>query len=214
MTQIYQNKRALIDAVIQPDDTVLDIGFFGQGITAHSTDSAHYLLKKRAKEVWGVDLEYDDTIVDNPAHYIHGNAETFAIDNKFSVIFAGDLIEHLSNPGLFLETARRHLEAGGRLVMTTPNTFNLFNLTEKLSKDEPTVNPDHTFYFNKKTLRVLLQKNDWELDSVDYLYSLGELHKESWKKKFLNVLYKVLSLWTPKFIETLVVVATPKKTSL
>lgn len=212
MTQIYQNKRALINAVIQTEDTVLDIGFYGQGITAHSTDSAHYLLKKRAKEVWGVDLEFDNAVVDDPTHYIHGNAESFSVTHTFSVVFAGDLIEHLSNPGLFLDTTKKHLVPGGRLVLTTPNTFNLFNLTEKLSKDEPTVNPDHTFYFNKKTLRVLLQKNGWEIESVDYLYSLGELHTESWKKKILNILYKILSLWTPKFIETLVVVAHPKKT--
>lgn len=207
---IYRDKRALIDAVIHPDDIVLDIGFYGQGITAHSENSAHYLLKKRAKEVWGIDLEYDESIVDDPAHYIHGNAESFSIDKKFCVVFAGDLIEHLSNPGLFLETVRRHLLPEGILVMTTPNTFNLFNLTEKLTKDEPTVNPDHTFYFNKKTLRVLLQKNGWEVESISYLYSLGELHRESWKKRVLNVLYKTLSLWTPKFVETLVIVAHPK----
>lgn len=212
MTHIYQNKGALIESVVKPDDVVLDIGFYGQGITAHDTNSAHYLLKKRAAEVWGVDLEYDETIVDEPGHYIRANAETFSIDKQFSVAFAGDLIEHLSNPGLFLDTVKKHVTPGGRLVLTTPNTFNLFNLTEKLTKDEPTVNPDHTFYFNKKTLRVLLSKNGWEVESVDYLYSLGVIHKESWKKKILNLVYKLLSRRTSKFIETLVIVARPLHT--
>ena len=41
----------------------------------------------------------------------------------------------------------------------------------------------------------------------DYLYTLGYKHRESWKKKFLNLIYLILSKFTDKFIETLVVVS-------
>lgn len=205
---IYRDKGELIRKLIQPEDVVLDIGFYGQGTGPEREDWVHHLLQRRAKEVWGIDLEYDETTFPSSlGRYARANAESFSLGRTFDVIFAGDVIEHLSNPGQFLDAARGHLAPGGRLILTTPNTFNLFNLTEKLTKDEPTVNPDHTFYFNRKTLGVLLGKNGWKVDSVGYLYTLGALHEESWKKKLLNVIYGALAQFTPKFVETLVVVA-------
>jgi hypothetical protein len=47
-------------------------------------------------------------------------------------------------------------------------------------------------------------------EEVGFLYRLGCEYEESWKKKFLNVLYWFLSLFTDKFVETLVVVATAR----
>ena len=124
-------------------------------------------------------------------------------------VFAGDVIEHLSNPGLFLDACKNNLKPGGRVIITTPNCFNLFNLAEKITKYEPTVNSDHTFYFNTKTLKKLLEKNGWKISDASYLYTLDLKHKESWKKKILNIIYKIFSLFTNKFIETMVVIAEP-----
>ena len=126
------------------------------------------------------------------------------------MLFAGDVLEHLSNPGLFLSAARRHLEPGGRLVISTPNCFNLFNLAEKLVKPEPTVNHDHTCYFNRKTLATLLAKNGWKLQETHFLYSLGCHYRESMAKKAQNALYWLASRMTSKFVETLIVVAVPE----
>jgi 2-polyprenyl-3-methyl-5-hydroxy-6-metoxy-1,4-benzoquinol methylase len=211
MNDIYQNKKALINTVISGNDTVLDVGFWGQGVSVRDDNWVHNILKVRAKDVYGLDLSFDDSMFPNKDHYIKASAENFKIDKKFDVIFAGDLIEHLSNPGFFLDCAKAHLNEGGRLIMTTPNAFNLFNITEKLSKGEPTVNYDHTCYFNRKTLGQLLGKNGWSVDKVSYIYSLGLKHKESFKKKVLNGLYKFLSLFTDAYIETLVITAVPKK---
>ncbi|MBU6214869.1 methyltransferase domain-containing protein [Patescibacteria group bacterium] len=207
---VFKNKKELIAALVSEKDTVLDVGFWGQGTGADSPDWVHALLRARAKETWGIDRDYDEQRVPgDEAHYARASAESFSLPKKFDVIFAGDLIEHLSNPGLFLESARRHLMPGGRLILSTPNAFNLFNIAEKFSKGEPTVNPDHTCYFNDKTLRQLLQKNGWRVRETGWIYSLGKLHRESWKKKALNGIYRLCSRFTPRFIETLVVVAEP-----
>ena len=53
------NKIALLDQLITKDDVVLDVGFWGQGITLASRQWPHRLLKDRAKEVWGIDIVYD-----------------------------------------------------------------------------------------------------------------------------------------------------------
>ncbi|MBI5405870.1 class I SAM-dependent methyltransferase [Candidatus Kaiserbacteria bacterium] len=207
---VFTNKKELITALVLPGDTVLDIGFWGQGVGVDSPEWVHALLRARAREVWGIDTSYDETkLPGGPAHYLRASAESFSLNKRFDVIFAGDLIEHLSNPGLFLAHAKQHLAPGGRLILSTPNAFNLFNIAEKFSKGEPTVNADHTCYFNEKTLRQSLRKNGWRVERIDFVYSLGVLHRESWKKKILNGMYWLLSLFTPRFIETLAVVAVP-----
>lgn len=207
---LFRTKRDLIEALIAPSDTVLDIGFWGQGTSVDSPEWVHTLLRARAKEVWGIDIEYDESrLPGSSLHYRRASAESFSLPEQFSVLFAGDLIEHLSNPGLFLARAKEHLATGGRLILSTPNAFNLFNIAEKFSKGEPTVNRDHTCYFNEKTLRQLLRKNGWRVTQVHWVYSLGTLHKESWKKQILNVFYALLARVTPRFIETIVVVAEP-----
>lgn len=206
MSKIYKNKRELIDDVIKPSDTVLDIGFLGQGVTEADENWPHKLLRNKAKDVYGLDLNIGAAYLGND-HYQEGSAENFQFGIKFDVIFAGDLIEHLSNPGLFLSSCLNNLKEGGALIITTPNCFNLFNLAGKMTNREPAVNKDHTCYFNEKTLIALLKKNSFEPTQISFVYSLEMKFKESLRKKFLNLIYYVLSKFTPKFSETLVVIA-------
>jgi SAM-dependent methyltransferase len=207
-----RDKKALLDTLITKHDVVLDVGFWGQAKTQESDTWPHRMLRERAKEVWGVDPALDEQCI--PASDLHryskAPAESFSFSQKFDVIFLGDVIEHLVNPGLFLENARKHLAPGGRLVMTTPNTFNLYNIAGKLTRTEPVVNADHTCYFNTRTLQVLLEKCDFSVQKFGFMYTLDYTHVESLKKKVLNLAYYILSLFTPKFYETLVVVAVRK----
>lgn len=202
----YHDKKALIEYVIQRGESVLDIGFWGDGLEKDSPYWPHGYLTAATDAVYGIDAGYDGSL---GGHYFKGNAEHFDLGMRFDVLFAGDLIEHLSNPGLFLESCRRHLNLDGRLIITTPNAFNLFNIAEKFTKTEPTVNHDHTCYFNQKTLKTLLAKNGFDVAEVSYLYTLHPTHRESFKKRFLNGVYRLLSLCTPKFLETLVIIAKP-----
>ncbi len=203
----YKNKSELIKELINDDDVVLDVGFWGQGVNIDDKNWVHNLLLNRSKKVYGIDLDFDIEKLNNKDNYQKASAENFNFDEKFDIIFSGDLIEHLSNPGLFLKSASRNLKKNGKLIITTPNCFNLFNITEKIGKSEPTVNKDHTCYFNWKTLGQLLQKNGWKVDKIAFLYSLEVGYKESFKKKILNILYYLLSKITSKYISILVITA-------
>lgn len=207
MNKVYRRKEDIIKSLVTKNDTVLDVGFWGQGLKIDNPNWAHEFLLERAKEVYGLDVDYDSDKIKNMELYKKGDAENFTFDVKFDIIFAGDLIEHLSNPGLFLKSCANNLKEGGKILITTPNCFNLFNLAEKITKEEPTVNSDHSCYFNCKTLRALLRKNRFGIIETGFLYSLGINHKESYKKKVLNFIYFILSKFTTKFMETLVAVA-------
>ena len=45
------------------------------------------------------------------------------LGERFDVVFAGDVIEHVDNAVALLRFAGRHLSAGGRAYVTTPNPF-------------------------------------------------------------------------------------------
>jgi SAM-dependent methyltransferase len=42
---------------------------------------------------------------------------------RYDLIVSCEGIEHIANPGLFLKSAREHLNPGGTVVVTTPNTW-------------------------------------------------------------------------------------------
>ena len=205
---IFKTKRKWIQERMKDPTTVLDVGFVGQGIDWRSDKSLHGFLRSNYPEVYGIDLDIPEELIQGaPGTYQNASAEDFAFDTTFDAIVAGDLIEHLSNPGLFLGCVKRSLRPDGRLYITTPNAFNLFNLFEKLSKAEPTVNADHTCYFNSKTLRTLLKKNGFEIVHLDHVLTLENEYAESWKKRMLNILYRLAARFTPKFVETIAIEA-------
>jgi len=197
----------LIKGQVSEDDVVLDVGFWGLDIKACDSDWIHNILKAHAAEVFGVDLCFDEDKLDNIKNYKKQSAEDFDFEQKFDVIFAGDLIEHLSNPGLFLDSCKRNLKNNGKLIITTPNTFILFNFVEKIFKKEPSVNSDHTMYFNFIVLKKLLQKNGWKVTEEIYLDDVWPKYRQSLKRRFLYMIYKFIGLFTEKFIENIVVIA-------
>jgi len=45
------------------------------------------------------------------------------LGERFDLVFAGDVIEHVDNAVALLRFAKRHLDPGGRLLVATPNPF-------------------------------------------------------------------------------------------
>jgi 2-polyprenyl-3-methyl-5-hydroxy-6-metoxy-1,4-benzoquinol methylase len=204
---VYKNKTALIEKWSNPKHTVLDIGYWGQGKSLDENNAPHRLLTKHNATVYGIDPMAENL----DALHSRQSADNFSFPLKFDSIWAMDLIEHLSNQGLFLDNVRNYLKPDGVFIITTPNCFTLFNLTEKITKYEPTTNKEHTCYYNHRVLRQLLERHGFEIIEKSYVYSLEYTHKESLRKKFLNIIYKFLSLFTDKYIETLAVIARVKK---
>lgn len=122
------------------------------------------------------------------------------------MVFAGDLIEHLPNPGLFIDASHDNLVAGGRLVLSTPNTFSFAKLTRVLVRrtNEPPVNPEHTCSFSPATLTHLASRHGFSLLAVRY----GELDYSpghgSRGKRLQLALNARLSRTVPRFSQTMV----------
>lgn len=162
---------------------VLDIGSVGQDIAFLSgalTDRAGEqsqkyslwnLISKEAKFVIGIDPEAPSEKGEVAGGaVVRGNMEDYQFGRTFEVIVAGDVIEHVSNQGRFLENIHRHLAPEGRLVLTTPNA------------KWPTVffkpNETHTLWHDRHTLTHALSRAGFEVERLVYYF--GNKPHYSW----------------------------------
>lgn len=149
---------------------VLDMGCINHHFFAtpnRRRDSSFFRIERVAAHVQGVDNARRAVRLarEHGHNVVLGNAETFRADEPFDVVHGGDIIEHLSNPGLFLDCARQNLKDGGLLVLSTPNTFSFATAYEVLRRltNDPKVHPQHTCYFSPTTLKALARRHGFEL---------------------------------------------------
>jgi SAM-dependent methyltransferase len=83
------------------------------------------------------------------------------------VVVAGELIEHLDQPGRFLEAVKVLVKPTGTLLITTPNALSMTNFLGSLMQRE-LVNPDHVSWFSWHTLKTLLGRHGWTIRDVAY----------------------------------------------
>ena len=133
-------------------------------------DLVHAQLAKHARRIVGIDIDaaavagaralgYDVRLVD---------AQSVDVGETFDVVFAGELIEHLSDFSGFLAAARRHLRADGLLVLTTPNAFSISNFVYRIG-GKAKVHHEHTCWFCEDTLATLLHRSGFEVTETKYL---------------------------------------------
>lgn len=139
---------------------VLDIGCIGGDTNVDVRRTSHARIAERAAFCLGIDTVPEAIVRWKTFGYnvAVADAESFSLSRKFDVVVAADLIEHLANPGLFLERVREHLRPGGALCIVTPNALSLNSALKSLFGLSVRVNPEHTCWYDRKTLRQLVQR--------------------------------------------------------
>ena len=119
------------------------------------------------------------------------NLEAVELDEKFDVIIAGEMIEHLNNPGLFLKGVQRFMTRETELVITTINAYGglrfVYYFFGGKGGVREAVHPDHVAYYSYSTLNLLLKRHG--LDVSEFLfYDLGTEHRINgeWYYKLIN----------------------------
>jgi SAM-dependent methyltransferase len=146
----------------------------------------HFELAKVARALYGFDFDQAglDILTANGATDLYRadlqKLDEVALDETFDVIIAGEMIEHLSNPGLFLQGIKRFMNPDTQLVITTINAycamrFLIYGLRGKGGENEP-VHPDHVAYYSYKTLRLALNREELKIRNF-YFYDLGTEHR-------------------------------------
>jgi len=157
---------------------VLDVGTLGHSLEQIGQARKvwhHGYIKRVAKNIAGVDLESQE-ILDEAnnkfgVNIIYGNAESIKLNRKFDTIFAGDVIEHVSNQGLFFENLGGHLKDDGQLVITTPNSFDIARTLSFFVKglcNDPVCHDQHTLWHSPRTLISIAGRHGFEVNNIFY----------------------------------------------
>lgn len=163
-------KEKLICELCQDKD-VLDIGCID-----HSYETAmalgenwlHKQLRDVAKSIIGLDILGEDVrkLNERGFNIVEGNAECFNFNRTFDVIVAGDIIEHLSNIGLFLECSKAHMHQDSICIITTPNPFNVEQTMLAIFHNSIMVNQEHATWLDPQVMYETVSRA--ELDIVDF----------------------------------------------
>lgn len=125
-----------------------------------------------------------------------GTIESSSFNNQFEFVTALDVLEHIEKPREFLQAVHLSLIPGGYLLINVPYVA---SLTAKIAgkKWHAFLPPEHWFYFNRKSLRYLLESVGFEVIlhrsvsksfSLSYIYLtiLNSPQFPSFTKKFLS----------------------------
>lgn len=153
------------------DMKVLHLGCASYPYTEERIQSGEWLHEKvieSAANCIGVDL--DGKVIHmlqdryGISNIIEGNAEELdKLDlGQFDIVLAGEIIEHLNNPGRFLESALSVLKPNGKLVITTTNAYCARRFI-RIPFGIESIHPDHVYYFSHTVLNTLAKRFGFEL---------------------------------------------------
>ncbi len=155
---------------------VLDIGCCAHGEFAGrgSNNFLHGEIAKIASELVGLDNDRESVaeMAKQGFNVLCGDAENLqAIGlSGFDVIVAGEIIEHLSNPGMFIQGAYELLSPGGYFLVTVPNAWSFTRLKQlrKGIDDSLWTHDQHTCWYSKATIQALLKRFDFVIETSGF----------------------------------------------
>lgn len=143
--------------------SVLDLWFIGHSlkrVEKLGEDWLHKRIKDKASSVLGVDiLEHECNVLRRQGYdNVCQDVLSLNLNKKFEIIVCADIIEHVSNVGIFLERMKEHLSPEGRIIISTPNPFNIEQFVRILKSGSVGVNSQHTAWIDLNTMYELCSR--------------------------------------------------------
>lgn len=189
LRETYDKNKLICELCAGKD--VLDVGCID-----HSIDAAlklgdnwlHKRIQKVAKSLTGIDLLEEDAALLNAEGYniIVTDAEQFSVGRKFDVINAGDIIEHLTNIGGFLESVRLHLREDGIVIITTPNPFNIEQYFKILLYNTVAVNEQHTVWIDPRVMWEIAGRHNFHIAEFHWIETRFKIFNMPGNKSILD----------------------------
>jgi SAM-dependent methyltransferase len=187
---------------------VLDIGVVEHNIeSAKSSQWLHGALCKVARRCVGVDvLEKEVGMLRERGYEIYCvDLSRRILDEQFDLVVAGEVIEHLDAPGLFLRNLARMLRPGGRCVVTTPNPWYINAILKNAIKGSTFLESvDHSGWFDAWTICELAERAGLRLESFNGVGGRGARSKLGRLFFRFVKIYTALGLRPTLFAKTIV----------
>lgn len=188
------------------DRLVLDLGCVDHSIEINwKHPFLHKTIVDNAKSVTGVDIECDqvDKLNAMGYHILCADVEKMDLNKQYECIVAGDLIEHLNNPGTFLEVVKKHLSPGGIFLMSTPNPFNILRFMTILFYGKDRANKQHTAWYSPVVIKHLCNRYGLKVNSVYYIDDAYQYYNKNLRWSLFLGLNYLLCKFRPQLAETL-----------
>lgn len=212
--KVYRSKLDWIGRFLSAEATVLDLGCVCHDLDQTAVPWLHGFLRDRCARVLGVDYlgESVERMQQDGFEAVCADVQQMDLGERFDVVVAGDIVEHLDNVGLFLDRSRAHLADGGLLLLTTPNPVNYTRWVRLLVKGSAGGNAEHTCWFTAKLLRQLAERHglavveEAYVDDTRLFYPwLKPLDKQrfSRRRRFFRHLSRLMGmvlLWKPTLL--------------
>lgn len=150
---------------------VLDLGCVMHDPAAYySRYFLHRAIDEVASEVVGLDLHQEGVkaLCSHGYNVVTADAEAFHFEKPFDLIVAGDIIEHLGNLDGFLKSCLAALKPNGMIIVQTPNPWYWRNSLKAILFSEVPNNPEHTCWFDPRTMRQLVQRYGLTLGTIAF----------------------------------------------
>lgn len=168
----------------------------------------HLLIHSVARKLYGVDINHRAieqlrSQYGLPNLYV-ADVEKLNIDfgENFDVVIAGELLEHLNNPGLFLDSIKRYMNNETFLICTTPNLLGLKLFLHNVIGNQA-IHPDHSVGFTFSLIETLFVHHDYYI--TEWLTSVQRF--SGWRNWLSNIVLNGLFSMFPRYGETMIVVA-------
>ena len=171
----------------------------------------HAKLMKTSARCFGIDInrdavEYCQThygITDVRCADLLGDAIPELTEQRWDFLVLGEILEHIDNPVLFLQTIRERVGTSvAKIVISVPNAFRYLNYRQACRHREG-INSDHRYWFTPYTLAKVMHNAGMECESFQFCemdsFRLAPLYwlrpnavREAWRLKKYPALRNVL----------------------
>jgi len=124
------------------------------------------------------------------------------------IFVAGELIEHLDQPGQLLENCQRVMPRTAKLAITVPNAFSAKSFL-RVAVGIEKVTADHVAYYSMTNLRELVSRAGFELLDTVWYRAEGNVHVA---ERAVDLAMKPCLWACPQLADGLIVVCRPKVT--
>ena len=175
---VVQDREEVLQEYVK-EGSLLDCGVVDSWKSVQATEerlqgfatSLHEHLRQMNPDVLGVDIDAEGIELLRKRGYNVRceNVENMQLDEQFDTIVAGELIEHLPNPGLMLQNLREHLKPGGNLILSTCNPFYVKHHWNIWRRGDIRVHDEHTAWFEPHTISRLLHMSGFEVKRLAWI---------------------------------------------
>lgn len=157
--------------------TVLHLGCADYPFSREQYEAGNLLHQKItdvAKYAVGVDISAEGIAFLSSLGYknlLVGDAEKLEglnINQQFDVVVAGEILEHLSNPGMFFSGIKFFLKNNGILILSVPNAHAVKSFIRILLLRKELIHPDHVYYFSQATIDHFCNRYGLKIREVFY----------------------------------------------